>query len=538
MEKLVLLVGLVHVLLVSTMEVNCANILFSGLFGEGSHFLSQVPIARSLAQKGHNITLFISEEFSHRAENPAYAGFHFETFSIPGHPGLIRRTTENTARVAFGKTTSVIQNLELLPDNLFMTKEACRAVLSDTSLMDRLKEIDMIVFDVTWPCGIYMKSYLLRHMNASSIRVAVTSPMSPLQYVHEIAGSPFNPSYQPTLAVGFSASMSFGQRLGNAINWALIHFLGKHYVFDCFSDFKEEFDLDSDLAMSSSFYYKYIDLYLMNIDFAVEFPFPLMPNIIAVGGLTSGPAKPLSEDLEKFMQSSGEDGVVLFSLGTSVSTFASTRSDLMEMFFDAFSRIPQKVIMQLKGPHDYKVPPNVKTLPWIPQNDLLGHSKTRVFMYQGGNNGFQEALYHGVPLVVIPFQSDQPDVAARVVSRGLGVKLNKKLLSADLIHHKLSEVIQNSSYSTTAKRLSAIFRDRPMRPADRAAFWIEHVLKHGGEYMQSPAHELSFIQYHLIDVVLFIIAIIVVIFYLLYRICKCCKSCCFNKSKVAKSKVH
>nr|XP_054754558.1 UDP-glucuronosyltransferase 1-6-like [Lytechinus pictus] len=527
-------VGLIY-LLIAAMEVNCANILFSGLFGEGSHFLSQIPIAKSLTQKGHNITLLISEEFSQRAKNPAYSGFNFETFIISDHPGLIRRTTENSARVAFGKTTSVIQNMELLPASLFMTKEACRAVLSDTPLMDRLKDIDMIVFDLTWPCGIYMKSYLLRHMNASSIRVAVTSPMSPLQYLHEIAGSPFNPSYQPTFATGYSSSMSFTQRLGNVINWAIIHHLGKNRVFDCFSDLQKEFDLDSDLGMSSSFYYQNIDLYLMNIDFAVEFPFPLMPNVIAVGGLTSGPANNLSEDLEDFMNSSGEDGVIIFSLGTSVSTFASLRSDLMEMFFDAFSRLSQKVIMQLKDSQRFKIPSNVKALPWIPQNDLLGHSKTRVFMFQGGNNGFQEALYHGVPLVVIPFQTDQPDVAARIVSRGLGVKLDKKLLSTDLIQQKLSEVINNSSYSITAKRLSAIFRDRPLRPADRAAFWIEHVLKHGGKYMQSPSLELSFIQFYLIDVALFVTGIILVILYLIYRTCKLCKRCC-SRSKPVKSK--
>nr|XP_054759806.1 UDP-glucuronosyltransferase 2C1-like [Lytechinus pictus] len=94
-------------------------------------------------------------------------------------------------------------------------------------------------------------------------------------------------------------------------------------------------------------------------------------------------------------------------------------SDILEMFAQAFKRLPQRVIWQLiRDRADIKLPGKVKIMPWLPQNNLLCHPKTRAFVYRGGNNGFYEAVYHAVPMVVIPFYGDQHDVAARVTPIG------------------------------------------------------------------------------------------------------------------------
>ena len=65
-------------------------------------------------------------------------------------------------------------------------------------------------------------------------------------------------------------------------------------------------------------------------------------------------------------------------------------------------------------------------------------------MYQGGNNGFQEACYHGVPIAVIPLYGDQYDVAARVEGRGMGRKLDKHTMNADVIYETLTDLIHDS----------------------------------------------------------------------------------------------
>ena len=52
---------------------------------------------------------------------------------------------------------------------------------------------------------------------------------------------------------------------------------------------------------------------------------------------------------------------------------------------------------------------NVKVSSWLPQNDILGHPKTRLFIGHAGMNGMLEAAYHGVPMICVPFFGDQFD---------------------------------------------------------------------------------------------------------------------------------
>lgn len=73
------------------------------------------------------------------------------------------------------------------------------------------------------------------------------------------------------------------------------------------------------------------------------------------------------------MQSSGEDGVILFTLGTYFSAVAKLTPGFVEMFANTFRKLPQKVIWQLVDPpSDLELSPNIKIFPWVPQNDLLG----------------------------------------------------------------------------------------------------------------------------------------------------------------------
>lgn len=65
-------------------------------------------------------------------------------------------------------------------------------------------------------------------------------------------------------------------------------------------------------------------------------------------------------------------------------------------------------------------------------------------MFHGGNNGLHEALYHGVPLIVVPILADQFDSGTRVRERGMGLKLDKFKLSKDIILSALREVLSNN----------------------------------------------------------------------------------------------
>ena len=75
-----------------------------------------------------------------------------------------------------------------------------------------------------------------------------------------------------------------------------------------------------------------------------------------------------------------------------------------------------------------------------------------------------------------------------------------------------------------------------MHPGDRAAFWVNHVIKHGGEYMRNPALELNFVQRNLLDVIAFLVAgtlcVLIVLVLTVRCVFRCLKSiCCGSKEK-------
>ena len=63
-----------------------------------------------------------------------------------------------------------------------------------------------------------------------------------------------------------------------------------------------------------------------------------------VGPLLSSPAKPLPDDLEKFVKEVGDEGVILVSFG---SILGEIDDQTIATMADAFSSLPQRVIWKL-----------------------------------------------------------------------------------------------------------------------------------------------------------------------------------------------
>lgn len=67
----------------------------------------------------------------------------------------------------------------------------------------------------------------------------------------------------------------------------------------------------------------------------------------------------------------------------------------------------------------------------------------KLFITHAGCNGLTEALYHAVPMVAIPLMADQPDGAARVAKKGLGVLLKKDEITVDSMLKSIMAVLKN-----------------------------------------------------------------------------------------------
>lgn len=242
---------------------------------------------------------------------------------------------------------------------------------------------------------------------------------------------------------------------------------------------------------------------LANVDPVMFSPRPNMPNVANVGGLHCRDAKPLPKDLEAFAQSSGDDGFIIFGLGSNVRV-EFLEPGTIDALLAAFARLKQKVIFKYETKLD-KIPANVVIMDWLPQQDLLAHPKIKLFITHGGLLSLQEAMYHGVPVIGIPFFFDQPGNVQRVKELGIGEGLDLSNITEEGVYQLITKVINEKSYSQNMKKYSRILRDQPEHPLERAVFWVEYVIRHRGAFhLRSLGTQLNFFQYHLLDVIAFV----------------------------------
>ncbi|XP_063519500.1 UDP-glucuronosyltransferase 2B18-like [Pongo pygmaeus] len=144
--------------------------------------------------------------------------------------------------------------------------------------------------------------------------------------------------------------------------------------------------------------------------------------------------------MEEFVQSSGENGVVVFSLGTMVSNMTEERTNVIA---SALAQIPQKVLWRIDGKKTNTLGSNTRLYKWIPRNPFLGHPKARTFITHGGSKGIYEAIYHGIPMVGLPLFLEQPDNIAHVQVKGAAVRLDFDTMSSTDLVNALKTVIND-----------------------------------------------------------------------------------------------
>ncbi|XP_011704999.1 PREDICTED: UDP-glucuronosyltransferase 1-5-like [Wasmannia auropunctata] len=116
----------------------------------------------------------------------------------------------------------------------------------------------------------------------------------------------------------------------------------------------------------------------------------------------------------------------------------------------------------------------------------------------------------------MPFFMDQKPNTQLLVAKGVGIYLNIKTLSTQIILHAVEEIIYNESYARNMKRLSDEFRDRPLPPLDLAIWSIEYVVRHPNGSLVTPLRSQSWIEQNLIDVYAFLFFILIIILLSIY----------------------
>uniref|UniRef100_A0A8C0Y6H6 UDP-glucuronosyltransferase n=1 Tax=Cyprinus carpio carpio TaxID=630221 RepID=A0A8C0Y6H6_CYPCA len=492
---------------------------------DGSHWLGMKPIVEELGRRGNQVVVVVPE-----ASLSMGPSEHTTTLTYPVNytkaeleanlADQLNTILSIDVSTDLAKFQSFIISLDILQTYLLRNADG---LLFNKDLMKKLQDynFDAVLTDPFEPIGAIAGEYL----SIPAIYMQINLPCG----VDTLASQcPVPASYAPQPFTHFTDHMNLWQRSVNLVR-ALLKPMACRRLFTLADEIASRV---LHRKTSTVEILSHAALWFMRFDFAFEFPRPLMPNMVMIGGMATKKPKSLSQELEEFVNGSGEHGFVVFTLGSLVPQLPEAKA---REIFEAFRQIPQRVLWRYTGPVPENAPKNVKLMKWLPQNDLLGHPKVKAFITHGGSHGIYEGIFNGVPMVMLPLFGDQGDNVQRLVSRGVAETLSIYDLTSEKLLVALRKVINDKSYKEKMTELSAIHRDRPIEPLDLAVFWTEFVMRHkGAAHLRPAAHELNWIQYHSLDVIGFLILILVTVIFVTIKSCKFCFKKCFKKTQKKK----
>ncbi|XP_067262288.1 UDP-glucuronosyltransferase 2A1-like isoform X1 [Chanodichthys erythropterus] len=492
---------------------------------EFSHWLNVKVILDTLIERGHNITVVTHTATPSVTTSPS-AGYNVEILQVPHTKQDILENMERMLKYWTHDLpndniiTASMKIKEMIDTGTEQNQAVCNELFAREDLLEkwRKEKFDVLLADPLFMCGELLAQKL-------DVPFILSLRFSFGNTVERLCGQlPAPPSYVPSIGSENTDEMNFLQRLKNFLFYAsqdVLFYLVTKAKWDHL--YTEVMGKPTTMCETMG----KADIWLIRTYWDFEYPRPLLPNFKFVGGLHCKPAKPLSKDLEKFVQSSGDHGIVVFSLGSMINNLTMERANTIA---SALGQIPQKVVWRYSGKTPETLAPNTKLYEWIPQNDLLGHPKTKAFITHGGTNGLYEAIYHGVPMVGFPLFADQPDNMMHMKTKGAAVVLDINTMESNDLVDALKTVLNNPSYKESIMRLSRIHHDQPMKPLDQAVFWIEFVMRNkGAKHLRVQAHDLSWYQYHCLDVVAFLLSVVALITFLFIKTCSFFFRKCFRK---------
>uniref|UniRef100_A0A3B3VYZ2 UDP glucuronosyltransferase 5 family, polypeptide D1 n=1 Tax=Poecilia latipinna TaxID=48699 RepID=A0A3B3VYZ2_9TELE len=310
-----------------TFHCNAGNILVYPQ--DGSHWINMKILLEELHARGHDISMIRGSSSWYIPEkSPLYTSITFYSFLFQVH-------REWSSLLAFLKLTKKFMSFVSVGHTLWC--DAASRIMENPKLIKNLIEsqYDVVLTDPGIGQGVVLAKYLklplvlnVRWITSGEGHF-VLAP-SPLSYIPVIPGP------------GLTDKMAFIQRIQNIFFFSIILFQQKFVVgpiYDAMCDKYIEGGCDIVSLLQEA------DIWLFRSDFVFDFPRPTMPNVVYIGGFQCKPAQPLPADLEEFVQSAGEHGVIIMTLGTLVNNFPE---EVVEDIASVFAKMPQKVKYSLE----------------------------------------------------------------------------------------------------------------------------------------------------------------------------------------------
>ncbi|OCU02603.1 hypothetical protein XELAEV_18008365mg [Xenopus laevis] len=164
----------------------------------------------------------------------------------------------------------------------------CKMIFNQTSIVNLLKEekYDLAVVDSFNPCSFLVPEKL------GIPFIAVTHPFGFRSSWHSGISSQL--SYVPVYQSQLTDHMDFFERVKNVFMY-IASAVFERKIHSLFDDVIEDHFTEGSRPSLEELYKK-TALWVYITDFTIEFPHPLFPHVLCIGGLLTKPAKPVSQE--------------------------------------------------------------------------------------------------------------------------------------------------------------------------------------------------------------------------------------------------
>jgi UDP:flavonoid glycosyltransferase YjiC (YdhE family) len=254
---------------------------------------------------------------------------------------------------------------------------------------------------------------------------------------------------------GYIAAERYGLPHATPI-WAT-YISAKALCPDAVTELRRRYALPADPALDS------LDGYLVLDFLPAEWTNPRLPYPLVAHRFCAPPFDLSSGSAETpaWLSTLPRRPTVYATLGT---TF-NRSSDCFRAVLAALAAEPVNLIMTVGRSMDPRQfgpqPPHIRIEQYIPHTLLLPHCDALVF--HGGYNSLQSALWHGLPMVVLPQGAgDNLPTGWRCAELGAGILIEENPPQPDAIRSAVRAVIEQPSYRVAAERLRAAIMALPV----------------------------------------------------------------------------
>lgn len=250
---------------------------------DGSHWLSMKILVEELAQRGHEMVVLVPETSVLIQGSDMYTAL---SFKVPYTKAELDGNMENLKGgiMKAPQISDLLENIVRILSFTDMQVKGCEALLYNESVMQNLREehFNLMLTDPFLPCGPIIAEafslpavYFLRGLPCGLDLEAAQCP-SPLSYV-------------PRFFVDNTDVMTFPQRVKNVLMAGFETILCR-VLYASFDELTSRY-LKKDVSFREVLGHAVI--WLNRYDFTFEYPRPVMPNMVRIGGINCVKKKPL-----------------------------------------------------------------------------------------------------------------------------------------------------------------------------------------------------------------------------------------------------